>query len=42
MLIYNKSGKLLLEIEGDTLTNADLRWANLRGANLRGHNVRRD
>jgi len=34
MRIYDDAGKLLLEIEGDTLTNANLKGANLESADL--------
>ena len=34
MKIHNENGKLLAEIEGNTLVNADLRGLDLRGANL--------
>jgi len=40
MHLVDRSGKILLNIPGNTLYEADLGGANLRGANLRGADLR--
>ena len=37
---HKLTNEVLLTIEGDSLQDADLRWADLRGANLRDANLR--
>ena len=38
-ILHRYTSKVLKEIEGDSLINANLRGANLRGANLSGANL---
>ena len=38
---HKTTGEVLLNIEGDSLQDANLRWANLRWVNLRWANLRR-